>query len=193
VRRFGSLGIREAVLLALPSGRSPPQGALLSLVATVQPPRGPKDGFDERTWLRRHGVHVVLHADRWCVVGRRGGAVGLADRLREFVARPLTGARGEAGDVLAGVVLGEDQCLSEELRERFRASGLYHLLAVSGETGTHGPTGAQDRSRGPERFARRRTSLDAGRVTCRRRTATIQRCSQTLPFPSTSPRPPSSP
>ena len=35
--------------------------------------------------------------------------------------------------MLAGVVLGEDEGLSEELRDSFKASGLYHLLAVSGQ------------------------------------------------------------
>ena len=35
--------------------------------------------------------------------------------------------------MLAGVVLGEDEGLDQELRDRFRASGLYHLLAVSGQ------------------------------------------------------------
>jgi competence protein ComEC len=32
-----------------------------------------------------------------------------------------------------GVVLGEDSGLSDEAKDRFRASGLYHLLAVSGQ------------------------------------------------------------
>jgi competence protein ComEC len=35
--------------------------------------------------------------------------------------------------VIAGVVLGEDEGLTDELRDDFRASGLYHLLAVSGQ------------------------------------------------------------
>jgi competence protein ComEC len=35
--------------------------------------------------------------------------------------------------VVEGVVLGEDSGLSEEVRRRFRAAGLYHLLAVSGQ------------------------------------------------------------
>src|SRR5207244_2824431 len=68
VRRFGTLRLREAALLELPPGRAPPQGALLSLVATVEQPRGPSHGFDERTWLRRKGVHVVLRAARWVQV-----------------------------------------------------------------------------------------------------------------------------
>jgi len=63
----------RAALLELPPGRAPPQGALLSVIATVEEPRGPSHGFDERTWLRRHGVHVVLRASAWRVVRVRGG------------------------------------------------------------------------------------------------------------------------
>jgi competence protein ComEC len=100
----------------------------------VTAPRGPENGFDERTWLRRHGVHVVLRVDEWRIVGRRGGIGGIADavrrRLRHSVAR---GLHGERAAVIEGVVLGEDNGLSDELRRSFRASGLYHLLAVSGQ------------------------------------------------------------
>ena len=97
-------------------------------------PRGPQNGFDERTYLRRHGVHVVLQADRFRVVGRRGGLGGLADRLRERLARSAGGRlTGERRGLVEGVVLGDDQGLSASLRDDFRASGLYHLLAVSGQ------------------------------------------------------------
>lgn len=134
MRRFGGDEIREPVLLRLPPGRSPPQGAILDLIGEIRLPRGPKDGFDERTWLRRHGVHVVVRADRWRIVGRRGGLSGLADRLRERLSAGMApGLRGERRAVIAGIVLGEDEGLSEELRANFRASGLYHLLAVSGQ------------------------------------------------------------
>ena len=133
-RRFRDVAVREPVLLRLPLGRSPPQGALLDLIGEIRVPRGPEDGFDERTWLRRHGVHVVVAADRWRVVGHRGGIAGFADRLRAKLARSMApGVHGERRAVIAGIVLGEDEGLSEELRARFRASGLYHLLAVSGQ------------------------------------------------------------
>jgi competence protein ComEC len=134
MRRFGDDVIREPVLLRLPSGRSPPQGALLELIGEIRRPRGPSDGFDERAWLRRHGVHVVVHASRWRIVGHRGGLAGVADGLRARLARSMApGLEGERRAVIAGIVLGEDEGLSEELRARFRASGLYHLLAVSGQ------------------------------------------------------------
>ncbi|MGH2921530.1 MAG: ComEC/Rec2 family competence protein [Gaiellaceae bacterium] len=132
--RFGADDLREAVLLRLPPARSPPQGALIEMIGEIRPPRGPEDGFDERTWLRRRGVHVVVHADRWRLIGRRGGAAGVADRLRARLARSMApGLRGERRAVLAGIVLGEDEGLSQELRDSFRASGLFHLLAVSGQ------------------------------------------------------------
>jgi competence protein ComEC len=125
--------VHEPVLLELPSGRAPPQGARLSVLGILREPRGPSHGFDERAWLRRYGVHVVLRADAWRRVGSRGGLGGIADRLHAWLARDsVPGLAGRRRAVLEGVVLGEDQGLSDGLKQRFRASGLYHLLAVSG-------------------------------------------------------------
>ena len=134
VRLFDERSLRERVLLELPLGRSPPQGAVLELRASVSAPRGREDGFDERGWLARRGVHVVLHGRDWRIVGRRGGIGGVSDRLRAHVARAIAPAlEGERHAVLAGIVLGEDEGLTDELRDDFKASGLYHLLAVSGQ------------------------------------------------------------
>jgi competence protein ComEC len=134
VVRFGRDDVHEPALLELPLGRAPPPGARVSLIAVVEQPHGPEHGFDERTWLRRKGVHVVLRAERWRQVGRRGGLGGLADRISARMQRPLV--RGTSGDrraVLIGIVLGDDQAVPKGLRDRFRSSGLYHLLAVSGQ------------------------------------------------------------
>jgi competence protein ComEC len=136
VLRFGRLDLRERARLDLPPERAPPQGAILDAVVTVTRPREPEKagGFDEAGYLHRQGIHVVLRAGAFRVVGRRGGVGGLADRLRATVARSLApGLEGERRAVIAGVVLGEDEGLEEELRDRFRASGLYHLMAVSGQ------------------------------------------------------------
>jgi competence protein ComEC len=134
VVRFGELRAREPVLLRFPRGRAPPQGAVLEALAQLMAPRGPKNGFDERTWLRRRGIHLVLRVDRWRAVGRRGGPGAIADSLRRRLQRSVArGLRGDRAAVIEGVVLGEDSGLSEDLRQRFRASGLYHLLAVSGQ------------------------------------------------------------
>jgi predicted membrane metal-binding protein len=129
VERWGRMRLSEPVLLELPVGRAPAQGDVLTVLGVLAAPHGPRRGFDERTWLRRHGVHVVLRGDRWRVVGRRGGLGAVADTLRAFVTRGLShGVDGEHRAVLLGVVLGADEGLSQGLRDRFRASGLYHLL-----------------------------------------------------------------
>ncbi|HEV2712122.1 MAG TPA: ComEC/Rec2 family competence protein, partial [Gaiellaceae bacterium] len=134
VKRFRGVDVREAVLLELPLGRAPPQGAVIETVVELRAPRGPRDGFDERAVLRRRGVHVVARGRDWNAVGHRGGIAGLADRIRRRLADSIApGLSGERRAVLAGLVLGEEEGLHQELRHRFQASGLYHLLAVSGQ------------------------------------------------------------
>ena len=133
-RRFGRLDVREPVLLLLPRGRAPPQGGVLELIATVEEPRTSADGFDERAWLRRQGVAVVLDGAHWRAAGRRGGLGAVADRLRRHIEKTMAPRlEGERRAVIAGVVLGADEGLSPDLRAAFKASGLYHLLAVSGQ------------------------------------------------------------
>ena len=136
VVRFDGVAVRERAQLELPSDRAPPQGAILELVVRVERPRRAEreDSFDEAVYLGRRGVHVVLRATSFEIVGRRGGVGGLADRVRAALARSMApGVRGERRALIAGVVLGEDEELAPELRDDFRASGLYHLLAVSGQ------------------------------------------------------------
>jgi competence protein ComEC len=130
--RGGSVG--EPVQLQLRAGRAPPQGAVLDALVVVQLPPGPENGFDERTWLRRRGVHVVLKVDEWTQIGRRGGMGGLADRLRAWLERSIApGLGGERRAVLEGIVLGDGSRLSPGLKQDFQASGLFHILAVSGQ------------------------------------------------------------
>ena len=133
-REFHGLDVRERVLLVLPLGRSPPRGAVLRATVRLAEPRPKKNGFDERAWLARQGIHVVLEASSWRQVGRRGGILGLGDRLRDRVERAVgRGTSGVRRGIVLGVVLGEDEGLPARVQSDFRASGLYHLLAVSGQ------------------------------------------------------------
>jgi competence protein ComEC len=134
IRAFRNAPLRERVLLVLPVGRSPPRGAVIETMAAVTEPRPAAGGFDERAWLARQGVHVVLRGGAWRQIGRRGGIGGLGDRLRDRVERAVSrGPDGVRRAVVLGVVLGEDEGLPERVRQDFRASGLAHLLAVSGQ------------------------------------------------------------
>jgi competence protein ComEC len=134
VTKFRHEPVRERVLLVLPVGRSPPRGAILDATVDVEEPRPPQDGFDEHAWLARQGIHVVLEASSWRQIGRRGGVQGFGDRLRDRVERAVgRGTNGIRRGIVLGVVLGEDEGLPADVQQDFRASGLYHLLAVSGQ------------------------------------------------------------
>ena len=133
VESFEGRRLAERVELQLPLGRAPPQGARIELLAELQQPPSSR-GFDRRTWLRRQGVHVELRVDRWTLIGRRGGVAGAGDALRRLLRRASTpGLAGERRAVLNGILLGDDTGLSPGLKTAFRRSGLYHLLAVSGQ------------------------------------------------------------
>ncbi|MBA3380467.1 MAG: ComEC/Rec2 family competence protein [Actinobacteria bacterium] len=135
IREFRGKPLRERVLLVLPVGRSPPRGAILETVVRVSEPRSADNGgFDERAWLARQGIHVVARAGTWRQVGSRGGVAGGGDRLRNRIERAVgRGSSGVQRALVLGVVLGEDEGLPEPVRDDFRASGLAHLLAVSGQ------------------------------------------------------------
>jgi competence protein ComEC len=134
IRAFRGKALRERVLLVLPVGRSPPRGAVLETVVRVAEPRPADNGFDEQAWLARQGIHVVLRGGAWRQIGSRGGVAGIGDRLRDRVERAVgRGADGVHRALVLGVVLGEDEGLPDPVRESFRASGLAHLLAVSGQ------------------------------------------------------------
>jgi competence protein ComEC len=108
-------------------------GAIVELTGRLRAPRGPTDGFDERTWLARQGVHEVLRARSVTSVGRRSGVWGAIDRVRRSARAALRVSGGDGEAVADGVVLGGDDGLSSATRDAFRASGLGHLLAVSGQ------------------------------------------------------------
>jgi competence protein ComEC len=131
--RWGPLRTHEPVLLELPRGRAPPQGATLTLEGELRAPRGPSNGFDEARWLRRQGIHAVLRGRAWRVVGMRAGVFGVGDSIGRWLARDSApGLTGDRRDVIEAIVLGRSSGMDQTLLADFRASGLYHCLAVDG-------------------------------------------------------------
>lgn len=128
VLRWGTLRPHEPVLLKLAPNHAPRQGTRLWIIGVLRPPSD-----EQATWLHRQGVHVVLRAKESRRVGRRGGFAGIGDRLQRWLARDSAfGLRGEHRQVIDAVVLGQARGLDPTLLDRFRASGLYHCLAVDG-------------------------------------------------------------
>jgi competence protein ComEC len=92
-------------------------------------------GADFDAYLRRRGVAGELLLDHARATGgRRGGAAGAVDSMRRRAEQAIeAGLPGPDADLLRGMVLGEDEAIAEPVRDSFRASGLAHLLAVSGQ------------------------------------------------------------
>src|SRR3954469_6441239 len=149
--RFGQFGssaevqlvsgrARGAHLLARTDGLDWPPGVRpggeLELTGTAElPKRSAGSSFDYPAYLRRRGIRFELALDRVQATGRRrGGVAGMVDWLRARAERGVAAGLDDADDqLLAGMVLGEDQRISSDVRDDFRRSGLGHLLAVSGQ------------------------------------------------------------
>jgi competence protein ComEC len=107
----------------------PPVGAIVAVSGRITP-LGKYDGYQ-----RRRGAQVALEVDRWRATGTsRGGLPGALDAVR----RRAEAGLGRALDppeaaLLAGMVLGQDERLADDVRTDFERSGLAHLLAVSGQ------------------------------------------------------------
>jgi competence protein ComEC len=86
-------------------------------------------------WRRARGVHAELRADEVSDTGlRRAGLAGVIDGARVRSEHALqTGVPAAQGALLRGMALGDDAALPDDVREEFRASGLSHLVAASGQ------------------------------------------------------------
>jgi competence protein ComEC len=91
--------------------------------------------FEFTAYLRRRGIAAELLLDDARATGRRrGGVAHLLDLMRERAQRAVAaGLPPPEAALERGMVLGQDEAIAEGVRDDFRASGLAHLLAVSGQ------------------------------------------------------------
>lgn len=135
-RVLGGRADGERIVLRLPPAgwraraRWPrePTGAVVVARGELHP-LGPYDGAQ----ARRH-AHGVLRVRELRATGeRRGGALGVLDRVRARAEGALgAGIPGRQAALARGMVLGQDHALSDEVQDRMRATGLAHLVAASG-------------------------------------------------------------
>jgi competence protein ComEC len=100
----------------------------------ARPHRG-RGTFDYAAYLRRAGVRTVLHADRARLTGgRRDGLAGILDAVRRRAEGGVSdGLPPSMGALARGMVLGADEDIPAAMSDDFKASGLAHVLAVSGQ------------------------------------------------------------
>jgi competence protein ComEC len=122
----------ERVLLRAGRGVRWPTGRVGSVLAV----RGGLEELPDREHaLRIRGVHAQLRADELVDTGlERGGWAGIVDGLRARAQAALDeGVPWQQAALLRGMALGDDAALPDQVRDEFRASGLSHLVAASGQ------------------------------------------------------------
>jgi competence protein ComEC len=144
--RFGSSAVLEIagsgtrVLARAPArvqwpARGEPGTIVVVRGVARAPRRSPTSDFDWPAYLARRGIRVELMLDGLDATGgRRGGVAGVIDSMRRRAEDAVAGGLPAPKAALArGMVLGQDEAIAEPVRDEFRASGLAHLLAVSGQ------------------------------------------------------------
>lgn len=125
----------DGLLMDLPLRVTPPD---VGQVVRVQGRLGPAAGGTSpgwwAAWVRRQHVAARLRATTWRAAGWRGGVSGSRDALRRWAhANVAAGLSGDVAALVTGMALGGGDGLSEQAATRMRDSGLWHLLAVSGQ------------------------------------------------------------
>lgn len=103
----------------------------------VEPPKNPEQ-FDYQKYLFRKGVlrQVYLKNDSWekLAVNRANQIYAFSYRLRDYLLETMQrlGVTGDEYAVAAAILLGYDDTLPVELRQKYVAAGSMHILCVSG-------------------------------------------------------------
>lgn len=91
----------------------------------------PRGSFDLERYFARHGVVATMRTPRVQVLEE--GRPSARTRLREWLHRNIQHALSEpSAGLLSAILLSYDHDLSQELRETFAATGIAHLIAISG-------------------------------------------------------------
>ena len=111
--------------------------AFHELPKLVEPPKNPEQ-FDYQRYLYRKGIlrQVYLKDDSWERLheNRANPVYAFAYHLRDFLLKTMfdLGIEGDEYAVAAAILLGYDDTLPTELRQKYVAAGSMHILCVSG-------------------------------------------------------------
>jgi competence protein ComEC len=93
-------------------------------------------GFDYAGFLARSGVYATVsigNADDIALLRRGGGIFRTVQDWRERIRQAFrAGTSGPGSAILQAMVLGEEGGLTEDLRDRFLAAGVTHIISISG-------------------------------------------------------------
>ena len=110
----------------------------VSLTGRLHPPRGFRNpgGFDYPAYLARQGLYAVLsikNSSDVRILEKGTGILRAIQALRERIRQSyLAAMKGEGAAILLAMTIGEEGNLTDDLRERFMAAGVTHIISISG-------------------------------------------------------------
>jgi competence protein ComEC len=113
-------------------------GDRIELSGRPVPPRGYRNPgvFDYPAYLARQSVYAVIHlksGSAITILERGSGLLRFVQDQRERIRRSMTASlHGEGAAILLAMTIGEEGSLTDDLRERFMAAGVTHIISISG-------------------------------------------------------------
>ncbi len=117
-------------------------GDLVTLTGRlIRPPRaGNPEDFDYRDWLRSQGIEALFRVRRLAAIESGGSAPTLGDQLTNWrerlrdraIGRLQSGLSSRQASVAEALLLGTRARMPSDVRDAFLASGMLHMLAISG-------------------------------------------------------------
>ena len=112
-------------------------GRIVSIRTYLTIPDGARNPgcFDYREYLRSRGISCTAYAGKYRLTGdSRSGRclralIGFRERFLDIIAPPDA---GDSRAVLRGVLFGDTQEMTDDMKDDFRRNGTAHILAVSG-------------------------------------------------------------
>lgn len=93
-------------------------------------------GFDYAAYLAQSSIYYMMsvkNTDAITFLQRGSGIFRMAQDWREQIRQSfLSGTSGRGSAILQAMVLGEEGQLTDEMRDRFMAAGVTHIISISG-------------------------------------------------------------
>jgi len=103
------------------------------------PPRRNPGGFDYRSYLAARNIHSIFYADKNMPLRKTGRKRGnffkrnIIIPVRQSMIKAFSQSGGPASkELLAALIIGNKEFITDELRQNFSNAGVVHVLAVSG-------------------------------------------------------------
>ena len=93
-------------------------------------------GFDYPSSLARNGIYYTINVKSADMIGILSRGTGIFRKIQDWRERIrqafLASTSGDGSAIIQAMVLGEEGRLTDELRDRFMAAGVTHIISISG-------------------------------------------------------------